>query len=207
MRGARLPRGRARGAARPAGEAGAAAASRSASRSAPATSSRSPTSSTRSIPTSRASRSCCRASTPRRRSTSTSSPRSRWRTPSTTCSTRTPRIASIGRKAAEAASTAAAGARHVDLALLVHERELELLRALAAYPEVWSPRRPRSARRTGSPRGCATSPSAFHGFYRDCRVITDDAALTQARLWLAEACRHRARQRARPSSACTRPTR
>ena len=29
----------------------------------------------------------------------------------------------------------------------------------------------------------------FHGFYRDCRVITDDAALTQARLWLTEACR------------------
>ncbi len=31
--------------------------------------------------------------------------------------------------------------------------------------------------------------TSFHGFYRDCRVITDDAALTQARLWLAEACR------------------
>ena len=29
----------------------------------------------------------------------------------------------------------------------------------------------------------------FHGFYRDCRVLSDDAALTQARLWLAEACR------------------
>ena len=25
--------------------------------------------------------------------------------------------------------------------------------------------------------------------YRDCRVLTDDAALTQARLWLAEGCR------------------
>lgn len=31
--------------------------------------------------------------------------------------------------------------------------------------------------------------SRFHGFYRDCRVISDDVALTQARLWLAEACR------------------
>jgi arginyl-tRNA synthetase len=30
---------------------------------------------------------------------------------------------------------------------------------------------------------------AFHGFYRDCRVITDDAELTQARLWLTEASR------------------
>ena len=29
----------------------------------------------------------------------------------------------------------------------------------------------------------------FHGFYRDCRVISDDVALTQARLWLAEASR------------------
>ena len=29
----------------------------------------------------------------------------------------------------------------------------------------------------------------FHGFYRDCRVISDDVGLTQARLWLAEACR------------------
>ena len=49
---------------------------------------------------------------------------------------------------------------------------------------------PRScAHRTASRPGCATSPSSFHGFYRDCRVITDDAALTQARLWLTEACR------------------
>ena len=31
--------------------------------------------------------------------------------------------------------------------------------------------------------------SRFHGFYRDCRVINDDAELTQARLWLAEASR------------------
>ena len=30
---------------------------------------------------------------------------------------------------------------------------------------------------------------AFHGFYRDCRVISEDAELTQARLWLAEASR------------------
>jgi arginyl-tRNA synthetase len=30
---------------------------------------------------------------------------------------------------------------------------------------------------------------SFHGFYRDCRVLTDDTELTQARLWLTEACR------------------
>jgi arginyl-tRNA synthetase len=31
--------------------------------------------------------------------------------------------------------------------------------------------------------------SEFHGFYRDCKVLSDDAELTQARLWLTEACR------------------
>jgi arginyl-tRNA synthetase len=29
----------------------------------------------------------------------------------------------------------------------------------------------------------------FHGFYRDCRVLTEDPDLTQARLWLTEAVR------------------
>jgi arginyl-tRNA synthetase len=29
----------------------------------------------------------------------------------------------------------------------------------------------------------------FHSFYHDCRVLSDDAGLTQARLWLTEACR------------------
>ena len=158
-------------------------------RGAPATSSRSPTSSTRSIPTSRGSRSCCRASTPRRRSTSTSSPRSRWRTPSTTCSTRTP-----------ASRRSAAGRRRAGVGAGPDRSTSNLApldaRARARAPAVRSrsiptssPRRPSCGRRSGSPRGCATSPRAFHGFYRDCRVITDDAALTQARLWLAEACR------------------
>ena len=31
--------------------------------------------------------------------------------------------------------------------------------------------------------------SRLHGFYRDCRVLTDDDAVTQARLWLVEATR------------------
>jgi arginyl-tRNA synthetase len=31
--------------------------------------------------------------------------------------------------------------------------------------------------------------SRFHGFYRDCRVISEDLALTRARLWLTEAVR------------------
>jgi arginyl-tRNA synthetase len=29
--------------------------------------------------------------------------------------------------------------------------------------------------------------STFHRFYTECRVVSDDSALTQARLWLASA--------------------
>jgi len=97
------------------------------------------------------------------------------------------RIASIGRKAA-AESVALRPIETVDLALLRHEREEELLRALARYPEVVA-----EAAETRAPQKVTTwvrdFARAFHGFYRDCRVISDDAALTQARLWLAEACR------------------
>jgi arginyl-tRNA synthetase len=75
-----------------------------------------------------------------------------------------------------------------DLAPLTHERELELLRALAAYPDVVA-----EAAAVRAPHRVATwvrdFAKEFHGFYRDCRVISDDAALTQARLWLGESCR------------------
>jgi arginyl-tRNA synthetase len=97
------------------------------------------------------------------------------------------RIASIGRRAALAGVT-----RHpvleVDLAPLRHERELDLLRALAQYPDVVA-----EAAVLRAPHRVTTwvreFAARFHGFYRDCRVLTDDAALTQARLWLAEASR------------------
>ncbi len=77
----------------------------------------------------------------------------------------------------------------VDLAPLIHERELDLLRALATYPDDVA-----EASELRAPHRIATwvrdFASRFHGFYRDCRVINDDdAALTQARLWLAEASR------------------
>ena len=97
------------------------------------------------------------------------------------------RVASIGRKAAEAGVTRAP-LGSVDLALLTHERELDLLRALAEYPDVV-----RSASELRAPHRVTTWVRDFaarlHGFYRDCRVITDDDALTQARLWLVEAVR------------------
>jgi arginyl-tRNA synthetase len=97
------------------------------------------------------------------------------------------RIASIGRKAAEAGIVPRPLA-DVDLSLLTHERELELMRALVGEPDVVA-----EAAELRAPHRVTTwareLAKAFHGFYRDCRVITDDAELTQARLWLIEACR------------------
>ena len=97
------------------------------------------------------------------------------------------RIASIGRKAAERGVEPRSLAQ-VELGVLDHERELELLRALSLYPDVVA-----EAAGLRAPHRVSTwvreFAARFHGFYRDCRVITDDAALTQARLWLAEACR------------------
>jgi arginyl-tRNA synthetase len=97
------------------------------------------------------------------------------------------RIASIGRKASERGVTRRP-LGDVDLSVLVHEREAELLRSLALYPE-----EVREAAEMRAPHRVTTwvrdFAKHFHGFYRDCRVISDDDALTQARLWLSEACR------------------
>jgi arginyl-tRNA synthetase len=97
------------------------------------------------------------------------------------------RIASIGRVAVER-GVARAPIETVDLSLLRHERELDLLRSLAAYPDVVE-----EAASARAPHKVTTwvreLAGRFHGFYHDCRVITEDAAATHARLWLAEACR------------------
>ncbi len=97
------------------------------------------------------------------------------------------RIASIGRKAAAEGVTRRPLA-DVDLSPLTHEREDELMRALVAYPDVV-----RDAADLRAPQKVTTwvrdFARAFHGFYRDCRVLTDDDSVTQARLWLVEACR------------------
>ncbi|MET1000358.1 MAG: arginine--tRNA ligase, partial [Acidimicrobiia bacterium] len=97
------------------------------------------------------------------------------------------RIASIGRRAADAGVTRRPLA-DVDLSRLTHEREEELLRALALYPDVVT-----EAADARAPQKLTTwvrdFARAFHGFYRDCRVLTDDGELTQARLWLNEASR------------------
>jgi arginyl-tRNA synthetase len=99
------------------------------------------------------------------------------------------RISSIGRVAAERGVTRPP-IGEVDLGLLEHPRELELLRSLAALPAVLS-----EATRERAPykvtnwvRGLAAD---FHGFYHDCRVIGEGISpeLSAARLWLVEAVR------------------
>ena len=97
------------------------------------------------------------------------------------------RIASIGRKA-ESAGVVRKPLAEVDLSRLAHEREAELLRALANYPDAVH-----EAAEVRAPQKISTwardFAGEFHGFYRDCKVLSDDAELTQARLWLTEACR------------------
>jgi arginyl-tRNA synthetase len=69
---------------------------------------------------------------------------------------------------------------------LVHETELDLLRKLADFPE-----QVRLAAAMRAPyrltRYAEEAAADFHRFYTECRVVTDDPALTQARLHLASA--------------------
>ena len=97
------------------------------------------------------------------------------------------RVSSIIRRAADGGVVSRPFA-DIDPSVLVHERELDLLRALAEYPETL-----RHAAALRAPHRVTTwvrdFASRVHGFYRDCRVITDDPALTHARLWLVESAR------------------
>jgi arginyl-tRNA synthetase len=69
---------------------------------------------------------------------------------------------------------------------LVHETELDLLRKIAELPE-----QIRFAAEGRAPyrltRYVEELAADFHRFYTECRVVTDDPALTQARLHLAAA--------------------
>jgi arginyl-tRNA synthetase len=98
------------------------------------------------------------------------------------------RIHSILRKVAEAGVVRAPLA-NVDLSLLVHERELDVLRKLSELPEVLA-----LACTDRAPHKVTTwvreLADRFHGFYHDCYVIGDvPPELTQARLWLVESAR------------------
>jgi arginyl-tRNA synthetase len=95
------------------------------------------------------------------------------------------RIASLIRYA-EDQSTAMKPFDQVEPGELVHETELDLLRKLADLPE-----QVRVAAALRAPyrltRYAEELAADFHRFYTECRVVTEDASLTQARLHLAAA--------------------
>ena len=98
-------------------------------------------------------------------------------------------IASIHRVAAERGVERMPLA-DVDVALLVHDRELDILRTLVELPDVMV-----AALEERAPHKITTwvreLADRFHGFYHDCYVMGEgvSAELTQARLWLVEAVR------------------
>jgi len=99
------------------------------------------------------------------------------------------RIASMARVAAER-GVQRYPREIVDLSVLTHARELDLLRSLADLPEVVL-----DACTTRGPHKVATwareLAGRFHGFYHDCYVMGDGVSheQTQARLWLVEGVR------------------
>jgi arginyl-tRNA synthetase len=97
------------------------------------------------------------------------------------------RIASILRLA-EQRSIALRPVDEVDLDTLVTDPELDLLRRIADLPdEVHQAAELRAPHRlTHYAQDLA---GRFHRFYTECRVITDDDDLTQARLWLCTAAK------------------
>ena len=97
------------------------------------------------------------------------------------------RIASILRKAREE-GIELAPIDDADLSLLSTEPELDLMRALAEAPKLVATAAEHRAphRLTHASQELAAT---FHRFYTDCRVVSDDAALTQARLWLSSAAK------------------
>ena len=96
------------------------------------------------------------------------------------------RIASITRKAQEA-GIVRDPLEAVDLSVLTHDREIEVLRTLSELPEMLE-----IATRERAPHKITAwvreLADRFHGFYHDCYVI-GDVPPEQARLWLVEAAR------------------
>jgi len=97
------------------------------------------------------------------------------------------RIASIGRRAA-ASGVTLRPLSEVDLSVLEDDRERDLLRSLAQYADVVAEAAARRAPHQVA-HWAHDFAGQFNGFYRDCRVLTDDEPRTQARLWLVAACR------------------
>ena len=97
------------------------------------------------------------------------------------------RCCSILRNAAEHQANLGDVGR-VDFALLRHEAETGLIRKLAELPDLVeeSARLRAPHRLTHYAQALASN---FSLFYRDCRVLSDDAELSRARLWLVEGTR------------------
>jgi arginyl-tRNA synthetase len=93
------------------------------------------------------------------------------------------RIASILRHAAER-GVELRPIEEADLSLLSTEAEIDLLKSIADVPA-----RIREAAELRAPHRLTyftrELAERFHRFYTECRVVTEDEALTQARLWLA----------------------
>jgi arginyl-tRNA synthetase len=95
------------------------------------------------------------------------------------------RVASVLRHAADR-GVELRPVEEADLDRLAEEAELDLLRRLAAFPEQLQVSAAMRAPHRLT-RYAEDLAADFHRFYTECRVVTDDAALTQARLWLAAA--------------------
>jgi arginyl-tRNA synthetase len=97
------------------------------------------------------------------------------------------RIASILRKATER-GVELRSIDDAELSRLEHETELELLRAIADLPQVIA-----SAAELRAPHRLTHAAqdlaARFHRYYTECPVLSDDEALTQARLWLCVGAR------------------
>ena len=97
------------------------------------------------------------------------------------------RISSVLRQGGEIGFTARP-VEEADLGLLVHPMEAALLRRLAGYEELVvlaaDQRAPHRLTRYAEDLA-----AAFHRFYGECRVLTDDQALSSARWWLVNATR------------------
>ncbi len=99
------------------------------------------------------------------------------------------RIHSLARQA-EAREAQRAPLGGVDLSVLVHPRELDVLRALASLPDAAL-----AAMRARAPHQVTTwareLAASFHRFWHDCPILRDDIGedVRQARLWLVEATR------------------
>ncbi len=99
------------------------------------------------------------------------------------------RIHSVGRRAADRGIERAPLAG-VDLSALTHEREREVLAALAELPDAVLG----AARARAPHQVCAWArelAGAFHRFWHDCPILSDDLGpgVRDARLWLVEAAR------------------